>query len=121
MPQGETRRAGDIHAEAELTTSMPTSSEPASSRSSSTRTIIIAVLAVIVLAGAAFVVYKLTHKNDTTEPPRVIAINVQKAVVAGNQPTIDKYTTAQGRAALADSRASSVASPSGPARSCPGK
>ena len=83
-----------------MTAEVPTSSGSESSRSSSTRTIVIVVLAVIVLAGAAFVVYKLTYKSDTGEPPRVIAINVQKAVVTGNQATIDKYTTAAGRAEL---------------------
>lgn len=84
-----------------MTAEVPTSSGSESSRSSSTRTILIVVVAVIVLASAAFVVYKLTNKSDTGQPPRVVAVNVQKAVVAGDQATIDKYTTAQGRTEIA--------------------
>ncbi len=84
-----------------MTAATPTSSDSAPLRSSSTRTILIVVVAVIVLAGAAFVVYKLTHKRDTGQPPAVIATSIQKAVVAGDQATIDKFTTTQGRAELA--------------------
>ncbi len=69
--------------------------------SSSTRTIIIVVVAVIILAGGGFVVYKLTNKKDVGTPAVIVAQTVRKAADTGNQATIDKYTTAQGKAEVA--------------------
>ncbi len=67
---------------------------------SSARTLIIVVLAVVVLAGGGFVAYKLTHKRDTGQPANVVARQVEKALLAGDTATINKLSTAQGRAQL---------------------
>lgn len=60
----------------------------------------IAVLAIIVLAGGAFVVYKLTHKRDTGQPAIIVAQQAKKAVIDGNTATITSLSTAQGKAQL---------------------
>ena len=83
-----------------MTAEVPTSSGSELSRPSSTRTVIIVVLAVVVLAGAAFVVYKLTNKRDTGESFQVVAHKVETALVHGDRATIEKYSTAQGIADL---------------------
>ena len=75
-------------------------SQPVKS-SSSSRTIIIVVIAVLVLAGGGFVAYKLTNKRDTGVPAAVVAQKVKNAVVKGDQTTIDKLTTAQGKTEIA--------------------
>ena len=64
------------------------------------RTIIIVLLAVVVLAGGAFVAYKLTYKRDTGDPDFTVAQRVEKALLDGDSATINELSTAQGRAQL---------------------
>ena len=51
------------------------------------RTIIIVLLAVVVLAGGAFVAYKLTYKRDTGDPDFTVAQRVEKALLDGDSAT----------------------------------
>ena len=64
------------------------------------RTLIIVVLAVVILAGGGFVAYKLTNKRDTGQPANVVAQQVEKALLTGDSATVNKLSTAQGRAQL---------------------
>ncbi len=61
----------------------------------------IIVLAIVVIAGGAFVAYKLTNKRDTGQPAQVVAKQVEKALLTGDTATVQKLSTAQGRAQLA--------------------
>ncbi len=60
----------------------------------------IIVLAIVVIAGGAFVAYKLTNKRDTGQPAQVVAKRVEKALLTGDTATLTKLSTAQGRAQL---------------------
>ncbi len=77
-----------------------TAPQPTTTKSPA-RTLLIIVLALVVLAGGAFVAYKLTNKRDTGQPAQIVAKQVEKALLTGDTATINKLSTAQGRAQLA--------------------
>ena len=82
------------------------------------RTAIIVLLAVVVLAGGAFVAYKLTNKRDTGEAFQTVARKVEKAAASGDQATVNSFTTVQGKNELAAVKGELdglVAGPCGPA------
>ena len=83
-------------------TSSTTSSSTASSRSRRSPAVIgaIVVAVVLVLAGGAFVVYKLTKTNDAGQPAYKVAKDVQKALDAHNTARLTTLSTPAGRAAL---------------------
>ena len=74
--------------------------DPSPTTSSSTRTIVIAIIAVIVLAGGAFAAYKLTRSKDAGDPPFKVAQEIRKAIEDGNTATITKLSTAKGKVAV---------------------
>src|SRR4051794_12531446 len=63
-----------------------------------TAAIILAI--VIVLAGGAFVVYKLTDKKDAPEPAALVAKRATVAVASGNRATLRSISTGGGTAQL---------------------
>lgn len=81
-------------------TDMSDSTAQPTSTKSPMRTIIIVVVALAVLAGGAFVAYKLTNKRDTGEAAFTVAQRVEKALIAEDSATIKELSTAQGRAQL---------------------
>lgn len=74
--------------------------DPSPAKSSSTRTIVIAIIAVVVLAGGAFAAYKLTRSEDSGAGPFKVAHDVRQAIEDGNTATITKLSTSKGKIAL---------------------
>lgn len=81
--------------------------QPTPSKSSS-RTIIIAVLAIIVLAGGGFVAYKLTNKKDAGQAAGQVAKQAEAAAAKGDTATIIKLSTSQGKVQLQGLKASGL-------------
>ena len=80
---------------------MTTEANPPPSTSRSPKMAIIVVAIIVVLAGGAFVAYKLTKSDGTTrEPAYKVAKDVGAALAAGDTATIAKLSTAAGKTAL---------------------
>jgi hypothetical protein len=63
-----------------------------------TAAIIVAI--VVILAGGAFVVYKLTDKKDAPSPAAQVATKATAAVASGNTATLRSISTGKGTAQL---------------------
>ncbi len=81
-------------------TTEPTSPPATSSRRSPAVIGAIVVAVVLVLAGGAFVVYKLTKSNDAGQPAYKVAHEVQTALESHNTARITTLSTPAGKAAL---------------------